>query len=192
MIILGIDIGVKNLGLVKVEYDGVDIRVHSVSRSDITHFHCNARCTIPHTNETADRIAHFVDIYENEYNEADIILLERQPLWGMKDVESLLLYMFRDKTKLISPVSMHKHFGISAYEYDERKVKTEEIAAPYMVLHDAYWVEDRKHDMADAFCLVLFYIQTQLKSMKPKVLKASLDSFRIHMNKEGTNHNDYS
>jgi len=38
--------------------------------------------------------------------------------------ENLLHYMFRDKDKLISPMSMHLHFGIRNLDYDERKERT--------------------------------------------------------------------
>ena len=42
-------------------------------------------CTIPHTKETCDRVAHFIQEHESLFNEADHVLIERQPIMGMKD-----------------------------------------------------------------------------------------------------------
>ena len=50
---------------------------------------------------------------------------------------------------LVSPVSMHTHFGMRHLNYDERKERTVSIEGeiPY----------ERKHDIADALCMIVYY-----------------------------------
>jgi hypothetical protein len=62
--------------------------------------------------------------------------------------------MFRDKVVLVSPVSMHVHFGMRHLNYDERKDRTVEIARKHMKEEIPY---ERKHDIADALCMILYH-----------------------------------
>lgn len=64
------------------------------------------------TNNCVDLIPLFVEEYNTIFTEADKILIERQPPGGFTNIEILLHYMFKDKVSLISPVSMHTHFGM--------------------------------------------------------------------------------
>ena len=94
---------------------------------------------------------------------------------GLKDIEALLMSAFRNKTILISPNSMHKHFHISHYDYEQRKEKTVGVATEYIGhIYDFQTVE-RKHDIADAVCLVLFYIKTKIPSI---IKRLPLDDYR--------------
>ncbi|MDA9846603.1 hypothetical protein N9C10_01565 [Flavobacteriaceae bacterium] len=158
MIIVGIDIGYHNLGLIKASVnDEYEPEVNFAKRIDITNIRCSLGCKIPHTNEVADLVAHFVEAYRDILYTADIILIERQPPGGLTNVETLIVYIFRDKIKLISPNSMHKHFMIGHFDYELRKKKTEEIAGSYLEHLDSYTNQVRKHDMSDAMCLILYH-----------------------------------
>ena len=159
-IIVGIDIGYHNLGLVKtvVSEDGIP-RVTLSKRIDLTNIRC-LDCTVtPHTNEVADLVSHFIHQYHDDVlNPADTILLERQPPGGLTSVEALLLFAYRSKAVLVSPNSMHKHFGIGFLDYENRKIRTEEIAGDYFPPDQTtYWNQVRKHDMADAMCMILYF-----------------------------------
>jgi len=48
---------------------------------------------------------------------------------------------------LVSPVSMHTHFGMRHLNYEERKERTVSIADKYIEGEIPY---ERKHDIADA------------------------------------------
>lgn len=64
--------------------------------------------------------------------------------------------MFRDKVKLISPVSMHLHFGIRNLDYDERKERTISLTERCLKEEIPY---ERKHDIADAVCMTILNVR---------------------------------
>lgn len=183
MIIVGIDVGYKNLGLVQVFInDEFDPLVEFAKRINLTTVKCKPDCSIPHTNEVADLVAHFVEAYRDILYSADKILIERQPPGGLTNVESLLVYIFREKIEIISPNRMHKHFMIGHFDYEVRKQKTEEISNEYLNHLESYTNQVRKHDMADAMCLVLYFIAADKKNYelkKRKRIVSSFDEFRF-------------
>ena len=69
-------------------------------------------------------------------------------------VSDFSLSHWRDKTHLVSPNAMHAHFRIGGLSYDGRKHATEAIAEPFVPA-----VAGRRHDVADALCLLLFWTQ---------------------------------
>jgi hypothetical protein len=50
-------------------------------------------------------------------------------------------------------VSMHVHFGMRHLNYEERKERTVVISEKYM----GEIPYERKHDIADALCMIIFY-----------------------------------
>lgn len=150
MKIIGIDIGFYNIGLVLAECNKEKINVLYVQKVDLSTFKTSE------TPELSDMIHEFVTTYSDMFCQADQILIERQPPGGISSVEVLLHYIFRHKAILISPVSMHKHFGIGHLDYEERKVRTESIASKYIKESPYYERLERKHDIADALCMILF------------------------------------
>ena len=75
---------------------------------------------------------------------------------GLTQIETLLLFLYRDKTELVSPNSMHKHFGINFLDYELRKKKTIEISESLLENIEDYQQLSRKHDIADAVCMIIF------------------------------------
>ena len=176
MIYTSIDIGYKNLGLIQTDEN---LNVIFMKKIDISRLQHNrvrcCDCAIPHTSEVADLVAHFVQEYHDILNNCDVILMERQPPGGLTSIETLLLFLFRDKAKLISPNSVHAHFGINHLDYDQRKERSVAIATKYITLPDIA----RKHDIADAFCMILFQTQReQVKFKIPKLKSLPFESYR--------------
>lgn len=157
MLITSIDVGYNNVGLVVAECTDDEIDVKLFKKIDLTIMKHNTvdvcNCKIPHTNELSDLVAHFVQEYSDFFNMSDKILIERQPPGGLTNVQTLLHYIFRDKVELISPTSMHKHFGIGHLDYENRKLRTVEISSKYIDFKGLI----RKHDVADAMCMIIFY-----------------------------------
>ena len=181
MIIVSVDVGYVNLGLTRCELDS-EYKPHftHAMRIDIRRIlHTRipaSECTIPHTCETCDRVAHFIQEYEPFFNEADHVLIERQPLTGLKDVEALIMSRYRSKVTLVSPNKMHKFFGIGRFDYDKRKEKTEEIAHEHLGHLESYTFNTRCHDMADSACMTLFFADN-LRRKNPKRLP--FDEYRF-------------
>ena len=149
MKVLAIDIGFHNMGLVLAEFEDspkIDVKyMKKVSLEDYKYIH---------TNDFVDLIPLFVEDHQDIFDSADKILIERQPPGGFTNIEILLNYMFKDKVTLISPVSMHMHFGMRHLDYEERKERTVRLAEKYLDDEIPY---ERKHDIADAFCMIVYY-----------------------------------
>ena len=149
MRVLAIDIGYHNMGLVLAEFED-DPKIHvkcmkKVSLEDYKYIR---------SNDFVDLIPLFVEDHQELFDSADKILIERQPPGGFTNIEILLHYMFRDKVVLVSPVSMHTHFGMRHLDYEERKERTVLITEKYLKDDIPY---ERKHDIADAFCMIVYY-----------------------------------
>ena len=180
MYILSIDVGMLNLGLVYIKWDGESIDVEVARKIDLTR--CIHRvvppneCTLYHTNAICDRVAHFFQEWEFYFVQADIILMERQPPMGLKDIEALIQFNWRSKVHMISPQSMHKHFRMSG-DYDMRKIETTAMATPYLLGHK---LPERKHDIADAVCMFLFWKATRPLPPRKQGEVRPFDEFKLY------------
>ena len=183
MIIIGIDIGYYNLGFVKVRVEESVPTVLKAKKIDITQYthdripRCD--CKLRHSREMADVVLHFIQEYRDHLDEADMILVERQPPGGFGAIETLIVASFREKVEIISPNAMHKHFGIGHLDYEHRKKKTEEIAGQYLEHVDTYRQLLRKHDVADAMCMILYKMP---RAPRVKNIVSSFDIFRYVSN----------
>jgi len=161
MNIISIDIGYHNMGLVEAfideEYEIHIKGVHKINLTKLPHRKMRpCECKLHHTNEPADLFAHFVQEYGDLLDGADRILIERQPPTGLTNIEALILYQYRSKTHLVSPNAMHAHFKIGHLEYERRKERTVEIASDLLSDFENYEQLARKHDVADAVCMIIF------------------------------------
>lgn len=188
MKLVGIDIGYINMGVVSAELDdNCDIKFYDAFRYNISLIKHNfipaQECTIPHTCETCDRVAHFIQENQDLLEDADCILIERQPPMGFKDIEALLMTKYRSKVKLISPNKMHKHFNMKNLDYEQRKEKVVEIASPWVEHIYTYASQERQHDMADAVCMCLMHAHKVKEEQRKKerlenIKRLPFDEFR--------------
>jgi len=149
MRVLAIDIGYHNMGLVLAEFeDNPNIRVEYIKKVSLEDY------KYLRTNDMVDLVPLFVEDHQDIFDAADKILIERQPPGGFTNIEILLHYMFKDKVVLVSPVSMHTHFGMRHLDYEQRKERTVSITEKYLKGEIPY---ERKHDIADAFCMIVYY-----------------------------------
>lgn len=149
MKILSIDIGYHNMGLVLAECgNGPKIEIEYVKKVNLEDY------KYIYSNDIVDLVPLFVDEHKEIFDRAERILIERQPPAGFTNIEVLLHYMFKGKVVLISPVSMHTHFGMRHLNYDERKERTVRLAEKFTDIDIPY---ERKHDIADAVCMLLYY-----------------------------------
>lgn len=170
--ILAVDVGIHNLAFVSVittsEHNIVAISSSHVV--DITRVRCLPDCTLHHSNNIVDRMNHVFAYYEKYFEEADEVLVERQPLVGFVHVEALILSRYRHKASLVQPVAVQKHFKWPRCNYELKKQAAVDTAAPYMpCLADI----TRKHDLADAFCLILYTCQKKSKALQNEQWKAT-------------------
>lgn len=162
MYILSVDVGFTSLGLVYAEVTGFSIvKVHVAEKVDLRDIPCVDGCCLAHSNNVVDRMAHFVAWYDAYFQDAEQVLIERQPLCGLVDIQALIYSQFRDKAILVSPNAMHKHFKLPAGEYDMRKEMVVRIATPFLRELHSFRRLARKHDVSDALCMILFVLHQQ-------------------------------
>ena len=172
-VILGLDVGIRNLAMVSVltsdRYEIVDILGSKVV--DVTKVKCAPDCKLHHSNGIVDRMSHFFVRYATDFDTAEEILIEAQPvLVGLVHVEALIFSRYRHKARLVQPVSVQKHFKWPRCDYEAKKQAAVDTAHPYMPNLDDV---TRKHDLADAFCLVLYDCQIKQREMVLKDWKTA-------------------
>ena len=204
--ILSIDIGAINMAYVYCRLDKIDVDdmvghtyvattliAKRVNIIDDQHKHiCRDKCTLHHTSNWCDRVAHFTQELQAEIQgqathpakiqaAIDIVLIEKQPPLGFTQIEQLLVSHFRNKMILVNPISVHKFLGLvhgkSTREF--RKIVAIKTGGPYLEHINEYTVDERKHDMADAMCMVLYHIRsmTNLVPIRKIELDQNLDLF---------------
>lgn len=164
--IVSIDVGIIHLGLVqgKINKDGFLVALPVVELVDLTNLaHTVVKrkhCKLYHSKELSDRLDHFYQEYAHIFNDADLILIERQPIHGLQAVQQSLFKQFRDRVILISPNKMHAHFKLCKC-YEGRKVQTTAILKEVFrkIPHDSRRLHamDRLHDIGDAVCILIYY-----------------------------------
>jgi len=175
MKIISIDIGIINLGLVKCTiWDDWTIKsIDSIQLIDIRKecLECKTgECPHRHDRCFTDYMNHFFDNHP-ELNNADHILIERQPPQGLVSIQELILNKYRETVVLICPRSVHKHFSITHLNYDERKIASVVTAQEVLSKFDRKLSGRRNHDIADAICQLCWF----LHHTKPTI--PSIESF---------------
>jgi len=164
MQVLAIDVGYHNLAIVVAQCNKTEIKIDfckKVSLEDYKYIQ---------SNDFVDLVPLMLNDYKKYFETSEQILIERQPIGGFTDIQTLIHYIHRDKTILISPNSMHKYFGFDNLDYDQRKEQTVKIATPYLEDNEYFHRLERKHDIADAVCMILFQNYRNCMQMKKQKL----------------------
>lgn len=182
MKILAIDVGLLHLAMLAVKlHDDYLIRSEVILEQeislcdliDITELVSDCRdneCELYHDKIICDYMMHLFKKFRQIFDEVDKILIERQPPTGLVAVQELIMREYRSKSELVSPNAMLNFFGILKFKYEERKVHTEKIAMEYLGSLKVFVFNERRHDMADAFCILYFYLSTK-RTEHQKMLK---------------------
>ena len=195
-LILGIDVGINNLGmsLITSDLEFNFISIVGLDLINIREWKCGnglllpseritrQECPLYHKNCVSDWLEHIFTFYNICFLKSDFILIERQPMTGLVCVEQLIFSKFRTKAFLIHPRSMHKYFEIGHQNYEQRKISTvnilkENINIQYVL--DTLNSFKRKHDMADSFCIVLFWLSTKRKELNIEKIRQQLEKFKF-------------
>lgn len=174
--ILSIDIGVHNLGL-SYSLLGEDFtfeRVVSIDLVDMTHFKHKKvpleECKLYHSKTFCDWTNHIIQENKEMFDEAETILIERQPPFSaFTAIEQLIFDKFRAKTHLINPCSVHKHLSMRHLSYDLRKEKTVRITSQVLneELLGQFESYERKHDIGDSVAQMLYW--SEIKNWEYRV-----------------------
>ncbi len=162
MKIVSVDIGIFHLGVVEAEaYTNMELRkitkVSLVNIKDLCVKCPGCGCGLRHSLCFIDYLDHLFQVYPC-FDAADRIIIERQPPAGFIVIQELIMNKYRDKVELISPNSVHKHFTIGHLDYEDRKVESTRTATETLGYEIPY---ERKHDIGDAVCQLLFYLDSK-------------------------------
>lgn len=164
MRIVSVDIGIFHLGVVDSQvYSNYELNeIQSIALVNIKELclQCPG-CGCRHSACFIDYLDHLYQKFPC-FDEADEIIIERQPPGGFVVIQELIMNRYRDKTILISPTSVHKHFGIGHLDYEDRKVESTATATATLGRTIPY---HRKHDIADAICQLLFHLAKNRSSV---------------------------
>ena len=150
MKILAIDVGYHNIGVCFADCSSGFVNVELIKKVSLEEYKFAVD-----SSELVDLVPAFCEAHEILFDTADVVLVERQPPKGLKAIEVLLHFMYKSKVVLVSPTSLHTHFGMAHLNYDQRKERVEKIASHYVKDLPCPW--ERKHDIADAVCMVVYY-----------------------------------
>lgn len=175
MNILSIDVGIIHLGLIgaslpetwKTDED-INIDITFCELVDLTELNIeciDTECKLYHDKVMCDYTNHLFVKYNSWFEEAHLIIIERQPICGLVVVEQLIMNKFRHKTILISPCSVIKYFNMSN-SYDQRKIQTVKMAEDALSGQKQFVFNERRHDLADAYVLLLYYIKITKKQKR--------------------------
>ena len=159
MYIISIDIGLNNLGIVGGYLNNINL-CKKVDIKALCQYCAIKNCGLYHNLCMSDYVSHFIQGYQKYLNMADIILIERQPPCGFISIQELFVFQYRDKVKMISPNSVHKYFDITHYNYNRRKEFVTLYAENALKMFPDFKDSERKHDVSDAYCMIIFYLHT--------------------------------
>ena len=164
--LLSIDVGIIHFGIsVSILNEDFTLKeIVWVDNIDITkykHKKCLLEnCKLYHTKTFYDWIEHTIQENLEYFESSDMIIIERQPPQGLVVIEQLIFSKYRRKTTLISPRSVHKFLNFFDADYEKRKELSINIGDLYLskVLIERTKTFDRRHDISDSICMMLYFI----------------------------------
>lgn len=182
MLIFAIDIGIVNMGVAYIHSLSPDnFKCLYAARVDITEFKCNSNCKFRHDAVMVDWISHFLVNHQNYIDNANVVLIERQPPMGHKCTEQLIYQAVREKAVLIHPRSLHAFFNMSRLTYEDRKKcivsRAKHIFKDSSCRIKAVLNQNRVHDIADAMMMAVYYVkQHQVRHRILSVIHDNIDN----------------
>ena len=183
---ISVDIGLTNFAFVTATVDRSRIEITDVRRLDLRSIGHKrvpfSECTLKHGNCAADLLLHLFQ-EEPVFQDADVILVERQPPGGLKDYEQVVNAVYNSKVILVAPQTVHCFMGMRGLDYNQRKQKSIEISATALATFPAFKSDVRQHDMADAYCILRtvydkwVFIWTHSPSSVPEKVSRDIASF---------------
>jgi hypothetical protein len=159
MRIVSIDVGTVSLGL--CSYDS------SNGKYDFGIYNLRALVKLKKHSRDYCRLAKALIDHKRElFQNADIILIERQITAPMKQVATALrAFLYHKKVFLIAPIVVKRHFKTSKGNYSKNKdaacAKFLELASEEAKKRFKPLKKKQKTDISDAFLQCLYYVQKQ-------------------------------
>jgi Holliday junction resolvasome RuvABC endonuclease subunit len=151
MRVVSIDPGLRNFGYAIVQDDNL-VAFDSICIWDL----------VPKKKQTdypyiARVLVENTDIFRN----ADVILIERQMQSRMKMIACALRCFFWDKSRMVAPISVRKHFKISTGVYKNNKKASVALVPKFFDEKQMkrFMAHKKKDDIADAVLMAMYFIK---------------------------------
>ena len=186
--VLSVDIGVINLGITlsKIDREFNFIDVVWLDLINITEFSHKSvskeNCKLQHTRTFSDWLDHVYQDNEKFFQEADFIIIEKQPPRGFVVVEQLIFNKYRNKASLINPINVHTFLNMSRLDYDGRKDRSEKIAMKMSTdpdLCEQITFYHRQHDICDSLCMLLYWLHKKREELKKQIIIDRINNTQI-------------
>ena len=160
-LVIAIDVGIKNLAI--CAYDFISSKVVHWDNVSLVP---NGRY-IPAQN--VEYVRDFVQRHGFLFQNASVVIVERQMRCNMRIIEAVLQCMFFDRCQVVHAKSVKMHYGLSTRNYRANKAKAVEwvkgftqmnkdIFAPDVL--DIFFRGGKQDDLADSLLLVMYYLDT--------------------------------
>jgi hypothetical protein len=183
MKILSIDIGITNFAMIQIELEEDYLERQEVIKHneiifceliniiDVMNECSDKHCELRHDKIICDYVTHIFKKFKEQFDNSDVILIERQPPMGLVSIQELIMYKYRNKSILVSPNAMLNFFGLLNLDYSERKVHTEKIAEKFLNGFKHFVFNIRRHDMGDACVILYYYLSMRRKEHSKKIIQ---------------------
>jgi len=160
-LVVAIDVGVKNLGICCF-----DFLTNQVVHWDNISLVPSGRY-IPAQN--VHYVHEFVKRHHHLFDNAIMIVIERQMRCNMRIIEAVLQSMFVDRCRVISARSVKVHYNISTRNYRANKAKAIDWATEFTSANPGIFASDvldnfrkrsKRDDLSDALLLLMYYLDT--------------------------------
>jgi len=167
--IVSVDVGIKNLGLCVFDFSTAKFVFW-----DNVSLVPNGRYQ---PAENVQYVRNFVQRFNYFFDDANVIIIERQMRCNMRIIESVLQTMFYDKCVIINAKSVKAHYSLGTKNYRMNKLRAVQWAEKFVANNagafaDAvtlpFSMKHKKDDLADALLLIAYYLDTysnQLESV---------------------------
>ena len=159
--VIAIDVGIKNLGLCVFDFATAKFVFW-----DNVSLVPNGRY-LPADN--VQYVRNFVDRYQSFFDEAAVVLVERQMRCNMRIVEAVIQTLFFEKCVIINARSVKAHYNLGTKNYRLNKQRAVEWANSFVANNPKafvfeasvpFAVKHKKDDLADSLLLVTYYLDT--------------------------------
>ena len=159
--VVAVDVGIKNLGLCIFDFRTTKI----VLWENVTLVPSGRY--IPAHN--VQYVRDFVRKYEQYFQNAFQVIIERQMRCNMRIIEALIQSMHFDRCIVISARSVKAHYDLSTRNYRANKQKAVQWASnfvsqnPQVFLDDiraSYRAAKKQDDLADSLLMLMYYLDT--------------------------------
>tara|TARA_B100000212_G_C27363719_1_gene529366 strand:- start:404 stop:970 length:567 start_codon:yes stop_codon:yes gene_type:complete len=159
--VISIDVGIKNLGLCVFDFATAKFVFW-----DNVSLVPNGRY-LPANN--VQYVRAFVAQYEAFFNEAAVVLVERQMRCNMRIVEAVIQTLYFDKCVVINARSVKAHYNLGTKNYRLNKQRAVEWADMFLAnnadafapgVANPFTLRHKKDDLADSLLLITYYLDT--------------------------------